>query len=195
MIKTTGMLLDELKNYRSPMSKIGRMASHGDIFPIVRGLYETDGNTPGHLLAASIYGPSYLSFEYALYVYDLIPERVYAYTSATFEKGRRKTYMNRFGTYLFRDVPSEAFPIGIEYKSEGEYAYRIASPEKAICDTLYDRPVVDSRKELIELLFEDMRIDEDLFFALDREKIISLSPKYHSKNLNLLQSLMRKLSK
>ncbi len=63
MIKTTGMILEELGNYRSPADKLSRLVRNGEYIPIVRGLYETEASTPGYLLAGSIYGPSYLSFE------------------------------------------------------------------------------------------------------------------------------------
>ena len=92
MIKTTAMLLEELKGYGSPKSKLARMAERGECFPITRGLYETDRNAPAYLLAGSIYGPSYISFEYALSRYGLIPEAVYAVTCATFEKKKKKKY-------------------------------------------------------------------------------------------------------
>ena len=98
MIKTTAMLLEELKGYGSPQSKLARMAERGECFPITRGLYETDRNAPAYLLAGSIYGPSYISFEYALSRYGLIPEAVYAVTCATFEKKKKKKYETPFGT-------------------------------------------------------------------------------------------------
>ena len=98
MIKTTAMLLEELKGYGSPKSKLARMAERGECFPITRGLYETDRNAPAYLLAGSIYGPSYISFEYALSRYGLIPEAVYAVTCATFEKKKKKKTRERFST-------------------------------------------------------------------------------------------------
>ena len=60
MIKTTSILPDELKEFASPKSKLARMAQSGECFPVTRGLYETDPNVPGYLLAGSIYGPSYI---------------------------------------------------------------------------------------------------------------------------------------
>ncbi len=90
MIKTTSMLLEELEEYASPKSKLSRMVKRGECFPITKGLYETDPNTPPHLLAGSIYGPSYISFEFALSYYGLIPEAVYTVTCATFEKKKKK---------------------------------------------------------------------------------------------------------
>ena len=118
MIKTTAMLLEELREYGSPKSKLARMAERGECFPITRGLYETDRNAPAYLLAGSIYGPSYISFEYALSRYGLIPEAVYAVTCATFEKKKKKKYETPFGTFTYRDVPSEAFPLGLRLVQE-----------------------------------------------------------------------------
>ena len=68
---------------------------------MTRGLYETDRNAPAYLLAGSIYGPSYISFEYALSRYGLIPEAVYAVTCATFEKKKKKKYETPFGTFTY----------------------------------------------------------------------------------------------
>ena len=148
----------ELREYGSPKSKLARMAERGECFPITRGLYETDRNAPAYLLAGSIYGPSYISFEYALSRYGLIPEAVYAVTCATFEKKKKKKYETPFGTFTYRDVPSEAFPLGIRLVQEGDYFYRIAEPEKALCDQLYTMPPVPNTQELFRLLTEDLRL-------------------------------------
>ncbi len=66
MIKTTAMLVESLRGYSKPLSKISRMAASGEITPIIKGLYETKKETPAYLLAGNICGPSYISFEYAL---------------------------------------------------------------------------------------------------------------------------------
>ena len=97
MIKTTPMLLNELNHYARPDSKLGRMVKDGKLFPITRGLYETDHSVPGYLLAGCKYGPSYLSFQFALSYYGWIPEAVYQFTSETFEKKRRKHFDTHFG--------------------------------------------------------------------------------------------------
>ena len=96
MIKTTAMLLEELSEYGSPKSKLSRMAKSGECFPITKGIYETNPHTSAYLLAGSIYGPSYISFEYALSFYGLIPEAVYTVTSATFEKKKEKRSLKQF---------------------------------------------------------------------------------------------------
>ena len=109
MIKTTAMLLEELSEYGSPKSKLSRMAKSGEYFPITKGIYETDRHTPAYLLAGSIYGPSYISFEYALSFYGMIPEAVYTVTSATFEKKKKKKFETAFGTFTYRDVLQRHF--------------------------------------------------------------------------------------
>lgn len=193
MIKTTAMLLEELKDYASPKSKLSYMVKRGECFQIVKGLYETDKNVSAHLLAGSIYGPSYISFEYALSYYELIPEAVYTVTSATFEKKKKKKYETSFGTFTYRDVPSEAFPLGITIIQEGSYFYRIASPEKALCDQLYIMPPVPNQRELFQLLTEDLRIEENELHKFDLNKIYEYSEVYHNMNVKKLCGLLRRI--
>ncbi|NLL55192.1 MAG: hypothetical protein GX246_08595 [Clostridiales bacterium] len=193
MIKTTAMLLEELKGYASPKSKLSRMAERGECFPITRGIYETDPNVPAHLLAGSIYGPSYISFEYALSYYGLIPEAVYTVTCATFEKKKKKKYETAFGTFTYRDVPSEAFPLGISLVQEGDYFYRIAEPEKALCDQLYTMPPMPNRNALSRLLTEDLRIEETELKKLDANKVCAYREAYRATNIRKLCSLLRRI--
>ncbi|MEG1509791.1 MAG: hypothetical protein RR454_04970 [Clostridia bacterium] len=192
MVITFNELVQKNSAYVDVKGKIGRDVKSGLLIPIVKGLYETDKNTSGHLLSICIYGPSYLSFDYALAHYSLIPEAVYkTYTSATFNKRKKKRYDNAFGTFIFRDVPAEAFPYGVIVKEENGYAYQIATPEKALCDKLYTISPVNSIKGLKMLLFEDLRIDEDEFNKLNKADIKMLAPLYHSTNLNLLSKLLK----
>lgn len=193
MIKTTEMLLEELKSYASPKTKLSRMVQKGECFQIVKGLYETDKNVSAHLLAGSIYGPSYISFSYALSHYGLIPETVYTVTCATFDKKKKKKYKTPYGTFSYRDVPPDAFPYGIKLVNEGEYWYRIATPEKALCDQLYAISPVKNTAELSDLLFDDLRIDEDELMNLNRNEIEKLRNVYHSTNIKRLCALLRRI--
>ena len=193
MIKTTAMLLEELSEYGSPKSKLSRMAKSGEYFPITKGIYEMNPHTPAYLLAGSIYGPSYISFEYALSFYGLIPEAVYTVTSATFEKKKKKKFETAFGTFSYRDVPSKAFPLGIRLIQEGEYFYRIAEPEKALCDQLYTISPLGNTKELFRLLTESLRIEESELKKLDASKVCAYSAAYHTTNIKKLYSLLRRI--
>ena len=195
MIKTTAMMLEELRDYGNPKMKLSRMVRDGEIYSVVKGLYETDRNVPAHLLAGSVYGPSYISFEYALSFYGLIPEGVYTVTCAAFEKKKKKKYNTDFGTFTYRDVPSAAFPLEVRLISEGDYFYRIAGPEKALCDKLCTMPPVRNIKEMAELLTADLRIDEDDIASLKLEIVQQLSERYRSGNVKRLAAYMRRLAR
>lgn len=195
MIKTSSMILEELKSYGSPTSKLSRMVKSGEYIRVIKGLYETNPSTSGYLLAGSIYGPSYLSFEFVLSYYGLIPEAVYTFTSATYDKKKKKKFETPFGTFTYRDVPKEVYPLGVELVREGKYAYWIASPEKALCDMLYTKSPIANQKELQRLLFDDMRIDDEEFKNLKCEDIFLLGEKYGSTNVQKLSRMMRRTFK
>ena len=186
MIVTSRMIEDSLKGYSNAPCKLSRLVRDGHYHRIIRGLFETDPDTPGEYLAQAIYTPSYLSFDYALSRYGLIPEAVFGYTSATFRKRRSKTYDTPFGDYYYRDVPDEAFPHALRLISDDRGSYWIAEPEKALCDKIYTISPVKSEKRMRDLLFEDLRIDEEAFGELDVEKMSFLCDKYRSTNVRLL---------
>jgi len=187
VIVTTLDLKEKYKNYTDVNGKTKRDIDKGILFPLVRGIYETNSNTDGFLLASYIYGPSYLSFEYALSFHSIIPERVVVYTNATFNKRKSKSYQNHFGLFTYRDIPKDAFPFMVKVYEEDSYAYFIASPEKALCDLLYIKKPVLSIRELKMLLFEDLRISKDMFDQLNFEDILFLSSKYMSNNIKSLK--------
>lgn len=192
MILTTQQLIERYNNYIDPKGKIARDVRDGMLFPIVRGYYETNPNTHGSMLAQFIYGPSYLSFDYVLHEQGLIPEAVYnTFTCATYNKKKIKTYTNKFGTFIYRDVPSAVFSLGVLVIDTVGYSYQVATPEKALCDKLYTISPVKSVKNLCQLLFEDLRIDEDRFNELNKQEILELAPLYHSTNLNLLAKMIK----
>lgn len=190
-------LFDELAlkfgNYTDIKGKIRREIKSGNLFPITRGLYETDANISGKYLAGSIFGPSYLSFDYALAEYSLIPETVHVYTSATFKKRKTKIYQNHFGVFTYRDVPANIYHSGILLHCDENYSYQIATPEKALCDKLYSISPVKNLRELETLLFDDLRIDEIELKKLNTENLSELSMLYRTTNLNLLKKLIRKI--
>ena len=192
MIVTTAMLRERWKEYGDPAGKISRMEQRGELFRLTRGVYETDPDAPGHCLAGAILGPSYLSFDFALSRYGLIPEAVPVFTSATFARRKVKEYHNAFGQYSYRDVPAEVYPYGIRIEREKGYAFQIASPEKALCDKLYTMPPVMSRREIHAMLFEDLRIDREAFDSLDTAGLLEIAGLYRCSSLRQLMKLLRR---
>ena len=191
MILTNKMIKNELKNISNVNNKISREIKKGNLIKLKNGLYETDGTIPGYLLATAIYGPSYLSFDFALSYYGLIPERVVNYTSATYDKKKKKSYKNKFGLYLYRDVPKDVYYLEVKIVEEKGYTYHIATMEKALCDKLYTLNPIRDLKELEYMLFKDLRLDEEKFKTLNRQVIDNLANNYHSTNVNLLAKYMK----
>ena len=183
VIITNNIFKEKLQNCSNKDTKLSREVKAGRLFKIINGLYETDSNTPGYLLSGSIYGPSYISFEYALSYHGLIPERVDTITCATFNKKKKRKYDTSFGVFTYRDIPILAYPEEIILKREGDYSYQIATPEKALCDKLYTLEPLNNYHNLENMLFNDLRIDDDEFQKLD------------STNVTLLAKYMRRQSK
>ena len=164
----------------------------GELFPIIRGIYEDDPDTPPVYLAGSIYGPSYISFEYALNFYGLIPQKIGTVTCAAFGKRKEKRYETFFGIYTYRDIPKKAFSKELVLHVENNYSFLIASPEKALCDCLYNAAPASNLKGLKALLFEEIGIGKRKIFRLDPSVLMDLSDLYGCRNLHLLKSLIRK---
>lgn len=76
-----------------------------------------------------------------------------------------------------------------------DYFFRIAEPEKAICDKLYTISPVVSQKDLEDLLIKDLRIEVSELDKLDIQKLEFLSEKYHSTNVSKFYRFMRRFKK
>lgn len=192
MIITSSMLRNKYSDYSNPLDKIKRDTDSGILFRLTRGIYETDGRVEPCFLASSILSPSYLSFDWALSYYGLIPEKVFSITSASLNIRKNKTFINKFGRYEYSDIPSSAFSEGLTYLENGDYIAKIATKEKAICDSLSKWRVVNSVKCLKELLFVDKRIDEKEFSTCDFVLMMRLAALYKKTNLDMLIKLIRK---
>ena len=192
MVFTTSMLKDKYKNYANPIDKIKRDTDKGILIRLTRGLFEDNNGANPCFLACSILSPSYLSFDWALSYYGLIPEKVFSITSASLNIRKNKTFVNKFGRYEYTDIPVNAFSEGVTYIEDGDYIAKIATKEKAICDSLSKWRVVNSVKALKELLFVDKRIDEDEFSTCDFKLMMRLASLYKKTNLDMLIKLIRK---
>lgn len=110
-------------------------AKGGLFLRLKRGLYCLKRRFPGdEEIANALYKPSYLSFEYALAKYGIIPEIVYSITSATTKPTREFTVKERAFSYF--KIKKEAFT-GYAPVKEGGRSVLIAEPEKALVDYLY----------------------------------------------------------
>jgi predicted transcriptional regulator of viral defense system len=116
-----------------------------DIFLKARnGLYALRIDPPPEEAVANrLYAPSYVSFEYALARYGIIPESVYAVTSATTRTTREFIVSNKSFTYSH--IKKQAFR-GYRTEKTGGVTVLIAEPEKALVDYLY---FVDLKRKVL----------------------------------------------
>ncbi len=186
MLKTRELIMYELREYASPKSKLTQMIKKGEVTQIVRGVYSTAKDDPRLPVASMIYSPSYISFETALNYHQMIPERTYAIMSAGFRLNKNKHFDTPFGKYSFHYLPDAVFPLALKPAEEAGYGFRLATKEKALCDTLYKIRGIKGEKAIEELLFEDLRFEEQEIESLDWNLISDIVPFYHSTTLNSL---------
>ncbi len=187
-----------LEGYSSPRDKITSLLRQGQIIRVKKGLYIFGSDYrkrpySREILANLIYGPSYISLEYALSYHGLIPERVETLTSVT--TGRSRSFTTPVGLFAYRMIPLHAFQTGmtrIELEDGG--AFLIATPEKALVDKIFIDPAPEIRtiKGLEQYLFDSLRIDNDLFARLDGSRVSEYVDRYSSAKLQLLNSLLQK---
>ncbi len=185
--------------YNGINDKINKLKKDGFLQTLKRGLYLhkspfTNTIISKEIIANTLLSPSYISFDYALYFYGLIPESVYDVTSATTK--RSKKYTTTTGTYNFKQVKKELYPIGLKIESVKNGNFIIASKEKALCDKIYytkDIPIT-SKKVMIEFLEDDLRI----YFDELEDSDIDIFKKYYeiskSKKIKFLLQVIEDLS-
>lgn len=167
-----GVLETLFTSYKHPQKKITNLEQNGALIRLKRGLYVISQKVSGQLLSVELianhlYGPSYVSMQAALRYYGLIPESVHTTTSLTFKTA--KIYENTIGRFEYIHCPVDYYPIGIRQVTENDFAYLIASPEKALCDLIVYTPKLRLRfvRPLQTYLEEDIRLDMDRFYDMD----------------------------
>jgi predicted transcriptional regulator of viral defense system len=158
--------------------QLSRLVKQGNLVSLRRGMY-TLGNpyrkldpNPA-LLANRIYTPSYLSFHWALAYYDLIPEAVYMYTSATTRVPR--LFQNDFGSFRYRHVKPDCFT-GYQTMEIDRQKVLIATPEKALLDLWHIEDGEWTTERMAGMRFQN-------FEAVSPEKLAKYSALFNSPRL------------
>lgn len=163
------------------------------IIRVRRGIYSTNPNADYLYIANKINNNSYISFDYALYYYGLIPECVRVITSATMNVNKKKTFITNTHKYTYRDINSRVFFEGINCIVDSNHNnVRIASKEKAICDKLSTIPQIRTLKDINNILFNDLRIDKDSLYNLNISELVRIARLYHKPTLNTFAKFLEK---
>lgn len=187
---------EELKDHSHVRRYIGNLVTKGYLIRLKKGLY-TWGSKTGQILytkeimANLLYGPSYVSLEYVLSYYRLIPERVEVITSVTTKK--KKIFKTPLGEFQFEHLYNNAFPWGVDLKKINQKeSFMMASPEKAILDTLSLRINPKDVTNFYELLEENLRIDMDTFNNLNQKKLLRLAQYYNTSVISKFSNFLIK---
>jgi predicted transcriptional regulator of viral defense system len=192
----TGTIAACFEHLSSPNEKIRALEKDGQLIRLKRGLYVVSNEVSGKpvnacLCANHIYGPSYVSQQWALRWYGLIPERVFTMTSVTTKRSRM--FENPLGRFTYEQVNPEYFAIGIDSIEENGVTFLMASREKALCDMILHDSYLPSQsvKGLGRYLEEDIRFDMDELATFDISIIESCAKLGRKENIlnNLIKIL------
>lgn len=135
-----------------------------------RGMYALKTDLPSEEeIANALYKPSYISFEYALAYYDILPEMPYTVTSATTKPTRLFTPPNM--SFEYYTIKKE-FYTGYSLVKRRTKSFLIAEPEKALVDYLY-----------FETLGKRPHNDRLMTKNINKEKLMDYAEIYQRKSL------------
>jgi hypothetical protein len=195
--------LDEvLRPYRRPNDKVSEWLREGALQPLRRGLYVTGPplrTTPVclPLVANHLYGPSYVSLDYALAMHGMIPEGVAEVTSVTAKPSR--SFTTSLGRFSYSHLPLRFYAIGQQLgKGSAGERFLMASPTKALCDRLVlsrQLPPL-SREAMHDWLLHDLRLEPELLGALSLVELRHcLNTGYKQRQLSTLLQVIKNLQK
>jgi len=190
-------LMGALGGYTRPRDKVTALIRRGEIIRVKKGLYVLGpdfcvGAVSREILGNLIYGPSYLSLEYALSLHQLIPERVETVTSVTLHK--TKTFDTPLGRFTYRKAKKSYYQTGqhLQVLQDGR-GFVLASPEKAIADKVYFSSGLHGIDDMRAYLFSDLRIEPGEFIRLDMSFFKELAALETRRCMRLLAELAREM--
>ncbi len=184
------------KSVSNVNEKISNLVRNKELIRLKKGFYTFSKpyqTKPINLIsvANTLYSPSYVSFDYALSYYGMIPERVSEVTSATSKN--EKLFDTPIGRFSYKKISLEAYSLGIDWiYDDVDGGKFIATTEKALCDKIkYDRGIGTlTQTSMIEYLKYDLRID--ITTPLNYELIEIIASAYKSRNLKTLATIVKK---
>jgi predicted transcriptional regulator of viral defense system len=159
--------------------QISRWVSSGVLIQLRRGYYllarQYRRKEPDvHYIANVLSSPSYVSLEYALAYYGLIPEAVAVITSVTTR--RPETIQTPIGRFEYRHIAQQHF-WGYETRdAAGVAPVQMALPEKALLDLVYLSP-----GGIGEGFFESLRLQH--FESLDADRLTAFAKRFGGRKM------------
>ncbi len=193
-------LLAHLSSYQNPRDWIARMVKKEELLRLKNGFFliasrfrRGNVNYPYEQIGNLLYGPSYISLEWALSFYGLIPERVSVVTNVTI--GSNKEFATPIGTFSYHHLSKSRYSIGIDRKEiEGQIGgFLIATPEKALADWLFFTCKNMNKDELLLDILEAKRMEKENLQLLNKEMLKEISHQYKSETVRYLYNILKEL--
>lgn len=193
------LLKSILSEYDRPREKISTLLKSGVLIRVKKGLYVFGKKYNRkaickEVLANLIYGPSAISFTYALSFYGLIPERVVTVTNITNKKN--KIFDTPLGRFTYQYIHPDKYAIGItQLELDETHNILIATPEKALADQILlvsSHMQLNSDKDSKEFLFSDLRLDKNILSKFNLKLFTTIANLYDNKNINKIADFLDK---
>ncbi len=186
-------LMELFKDYKQPRLKIAYMIKKGALIRVKKGLYVLGppynrGMYRLEVLANLIYGPSYVSLEYALGYYGLIPERVVELTSITCS--RNKNFNTPVGRFSYHYLHLHKYPIGVTYQAMEKGGFLMASKEKALADCVARRVDLKTLFAVADYVV-GLRIEASELAKISLKKMHDIAKIYQSLQVDFLQEVLK----
>ncbi|MEA3449958.1 MAG: hypothetical protein U9Q85_03215 [Patescibacteria group bacterium] len=142
-----------------------------------------------NIIANKLYQPSYLSLEYALSYYSLIPETVYWLTSVSTRKTNKIEI--DIANFSYRKIKKNLF-FGYTLKriNNNDVYFKIAEPEKAILDFLYLRKDIKDKDSISELRISGSIFREKININKLKKYLKIFGSKTMNKKVEILNSIL-----
>ena len=184
--------------YKHINDKIKYMKRKGTLVSLKKGLYlykspYTQNIFSKEIVANNLLGPSYISYDYALYYHGIIPEKVQEVTSATTK--RAKSFDTALGIFSYKHIDKKLYALGLQISSTKSGNFMIATPLKALCDKLLvTRGVkIASKKTMLHFLIDDLRVDLDELVGVDTEIVKEYANISKSNRIKFLYKVLEEL--
>ncbi|MBN1897697.1 MAG: hypothetical protein JW827_02885, partial [Spirochaetes bacterium] len=120
--------------------QLSQWIRQGKVIRLKKGFYtlnemDRQARLSPYILINELYNPSYVSLEFALNHYGLIPEAAGSFTCITTNK--TKTFKNQLGVFIYHRIKKHYFFGFTKNQSADGHDYFLAQPEKAVLDFIY----------------------------------------------------------
>lgn len=176
---TAEELMALFQEYTNPRDLMARLVKKGKLIRLKNGFFLLAEKTvPYEQIANRLYAPSYLSFDSALFYYQMLPEKGEGVTSACL--GRIKHFKTPVGLFDYIPLSRMRYEMGVVQKENEAGLFSIATPEKALADFVHYRCGQLSSRALLEELLEKRGMHREGLTGLNALHLSEIAESYHA---------------